>query len=73
MHFAAKCSMVTLNMGYKMRRATKRVTITIEQEVFDKVEFVQKNERVKSTSSMIARLLEEALENYDDPAEPKLI
>lgn len=60
-------------MGCRMRKATKRVTITIDQKVFDKVCFIQENERVKSTSSMIFRLLEEALEHYDDPSEPKMI
>ncbi len=51
----------------------KRMTITVEKRVFDKIEFVQKNERIKSVSSMTSRLIEEALEHYDDPDEPRMI
>jgi len=56
-----------------MKRTTKRITITIDQKVVDKIEYTKQSVRIRSTSSMICRLLEEALEAYEDPLEPRLI
>lgn len=52
--------------------ASKRVSISVPLDTYAKILYLKEKMRVRSESSLMLRLLEEALENYEDPAEPRL-
>lgn len=53
-------------------KKSKKVSIVIPSDVYSKIEYYVLKDRMKSFSAMTCKLLEEALENYDDPEQPKL-
>lgn len=52
--------------------SSRKVSIVVPYETFLKIEYYMKQERMKSFSAMTNRLIEEVLEEYPDPSEPKL-
>lgn len=50
----------------------KKVSVILSLETFEKIEYVRKKEKIRSFSSMAAKLIEEALEKYEDPDQPNL-
>lgn len=54
------------------QKQTKRVSIVVSLEAYNKILYIMKKERVKSLSSMSSRLIEEALEKYSDRNDPEL-
>jgi len=51
---------------------SKKISIVIPVEVFDKITYYAHKEKIRSFSAMASKLLSEAVEKYPDPDEPKL-
>lgn len=51
---------------------TKKVSIVVPVDVFEKISYIKENERLRSFSLAATRLLQEALESYPDPDQPEL-
>ena len=54
------------------QRQTRRVSIVVPTEVYEKISFIMEEERLASFSLTASRLLQEALTRYPDPREPQL-
>lgn len=51
---------------------TKKVSIILDVQIIEKLVYHQNKQRFKSFSSFAAKLIEEALDNYEDPDQPSL-
>lgn len=51
---------------------TRKVSIVVPIEVYDKISHIMESERLRSFSLAATRLLQEALETYPDPDQPEL-
>lgn len=51
---------------------TKKVSIVVPIEVYEKITHITKEQRLRSFSLAATRLLQEALEKYPDPEQPEL-